>query len=328
MTDSVQITGNYPVLLRQKSGLYSLDIALGRNGEIGIPMRTIVELYGYTNVGKSTLAYFLSGKLTGNGTVVDCDLENADPEYVKSTLTHAGLKGTGHLIDSTDEKGKPISHEKMLQDMDARFTDDSVGACILDSVGAIQPLAEREGDFGEAFMGKRAKLVAQVSRSLVNTLRNKERPSVAFVINHVHSIIGGHGHTTAGGDTLKFLAAIRIMLWTKEIFADEDEKPIGFLVSGKVEKLRYGAKNRIFSYYIVPEYGVHVGASAMFDCFDFGLAERGTTVKIGKKSLGYIKKEFLEYAAEGKQRKFEPFLEELQKHENSFNVEKVSDAGE
>lgn len=313
MTDTVQITGRYPTLTRKLSGLTSLDIAMGSRGEIGIPMRTILELYGYTNVGKSTLAYYLSGKLTEKGTVVDCDVENADPNYYKAALTHSGLVGTGHLVDSTDEKGKPISHEVMVKDMTNRLWGEEVGASILDSVGALQPLAEREGDYGEAFVGKRAKLVAQISRELSNTLRNKERPSIAIVINHVHQIIGGRGHITAGGDTLKFLSAMRVMIWTEEVFTDDKERPIGFLVSGKLEKLRYGGKGRTFSYYIVPDYGVHIGASAMFDCFNYGLAERGTTVKIGKKSLGYIKKEFLEYAAEGKQRKFAPFHEELSK---------------
>jgi hypothetical protein len=105
------------------------------------------------------------------------------------------------------------------------------------------------------------------------------------------------------------------MIWPQETFTDDNDVPIGFLVSGKLEKLRYGAKGREFTYYIVPGYGVHVGASAMFDCFTLGLAERGTTVKIGKKSLGYIKKEFLEYAATGKSRKFNPFLELLREYE-------------
>jgi RecA/RadA recombinase len=315
---SVEITGNYPAILRKESGLFSLDLALSSRGELGIPMRSIMELYGYTNVGKSTLSYYLAGHLTEKGTVVDCDLENADRKYYQRALVNSGLSGIGHLIDSVDDKKKPIPHEVMLGDMATRFVDEETGACILDSIGAVQPLAEKEGDFGEAFMGKRAKLVAQVSRNLVNSLRNKSRPSVAFIINHVHSVIGGRGHITAGGDTLKYLAAIRIMMWTEEPFADDEEHPIGFLVRGKVEKLRYGGRGREFTFYIVPDYGVHAGASAMFDCFNLELAERGTTVKIGKKSLGYIKKEFLEYAAEGKQRKFAPFQEELEKYKAKF----------
>ena len=314
----VEITGSYPSVERKLSGLFSLDLALSSRGELGIPMRSILELYGYTNVGKSTLSYYLAGKTTERGTVVDCDLENADRAYFKRTLENSGLVGTGHLIDSIDNKKQPIPHEVMLGDMATRFVDNEVGACIIDSIGAVQPIAEKEGDFGEAFMGKRAKLVAQVSRNLVNSLRNKERPSVAFVINHVHAVIGGRGHITAGGDTLKYLAAVRIFMWPEEAFTDENDNPIGFLVHGKIEKLRYGGKNREFTFYIVPDFGVHAGASAMFDCFSLGLAERGTTVKIGKKGLGYINKDFLRYAAEGKQRKFAPFVEALEEYKMGF----------
>jgi len=93
-------------------------------------------------------------------------------------------------------------------------------------------------------MGKRAKLVAQVSRSLTNSVRNKAEPSVAIVINHVHGIMGGRGHTTAGGETLKYLSAIRIMIWPAETFpvSENDTKPLGFYVNGKIEKLRYGGR--------------------------------------------------------------------------------------
>ncbi len=168
-------------------------------------------------------------------------------------------------------------------------------------------------------MGRRAKLVAQFARSLGANLRVKDRPSIAIIINHVHSVIGGRGHTTAGGESLKFLSASRVMIWSQEKFLQEEDSgdfPIGFLVSGKLEKLRFGGPGREFQYYIVPGYGVHAGASAMFDCFNLGLAKRDTTIKIDGKSLGYLKKDFLNYAYDGKHRKFEPFHELLQKYED------------
>ena len=315
----VNVLGNYPSITRQRSGLFSLDLALGSRGELGVPMRTIIELYGYTNVGKSTLSYFLSSKLTGKGDTVICDLENADRDYIKTTAESAGLDGDVHLIDAIDEKGGFIPHEEMLGNLTVKFSEDKVGAAIVDSVGAIQPIAEAEGDFGEAFMGKRAKLVAQVSRSLTNLVRNKTRPSVAIVVNHVHGIMGGKGHTTAGGDTLKYLAAVRMMIWPGITYtvSDEDLKPLGFYVSGKIEKLRYGGRGREFSFYIVPQYGVHEGASALMDCLNLGIAESKAVVKMGDKSFGYLKKDLLTYAYEGKQRKFEPFVEALAEYEKT-----------
>lgn len=323
----VEVIGNYKSISRQRSGLFSLDLALANRGDLGVPMRTIMEVYGYSNVGKSTLSYYLGGVLTGKGNYTICDVENADREYIRRTAEHSGMDGVVKLTDSFDDKGKPISHEDMLMDMANDLYSEKVGAVVLDSVGMIQPIAEASGEFGEAFMGKRAKLIAQMSRSLVNSLRNKTRPSIAIIINHVHSVMGGRGHTTAGGETLRYATAMRMMLWPTETLtiSDDDPTPLGFLVGGKVEKLRYGGRGRGFQFYIVPDYGVHVGASAMFDCFNLGIAERSTTVKLDGKSLGYLKKDLLTYAADGKQRKFDPFIEALAEYEKTMLM-KLEDA--
>jgi len=79
----VNVLGNYSSITRKRSGLFSLDMALGSRGEFGVPMRTIIELYGYSNTGKSTLSYYLAGALTGKGNVAICDLENADRNISK-----------------------------------------------------------------------------------------------------------------------------------------------------------------------------------------------------------------------------------------------------
>jgi energy-coupling factor transporter ATP-binding protein EcfA2 len=287
------------------------------------------EIYGYPNSGKSTLCYYLAGVLSPQPEITVCDLENLDTKYLKTSIGASGWKGKIKIVDSTDEKNKFRSHEDMLTDMILNLNTTS-GSSILDSVGAIQPIAEATGDLGEANMGKRAKLVGQVARALAGVVRNTEHPKVAFVINHVHQIIGGRGHVTAGGVVLTFMSAVRIMIWGKEQFmVNEDtkkERPIGFLVEGKTEKLRFGGRGRTFSYYIVPGIGVHPGASAMFDCFNYGLAERGTTVKMDGKSMGYIKKEFLDYAESGKVRKFDPFIESLQKYQETELKWGVEDA--
>ena len=322
---TVKIEGSYPVISRKSTGLFSLDWAVASRGVSGFPLRTITELYGHPNVGKSTLAYYLAGMLS-EGSIHLCDFEQADLDYVRKTMEHSGYKGTVKVSDVTDPKGRPTSHEEMLNEMAAALYNDDVSSCIVDSVGGIQPIAEREGDFGEAHMGKRAKLVAQVSRSLSNALRIKTTPSCAFVINHVHGIMGGRGHTTAGGDTLKFLAAVRIMMWTEKVWRINDESDsdvLGFQVKGQLEKLRYGGRGKTFKFYIVPGYGVHTGVSAMFDCFDYELAEQGTTVKVNGKSLGYIRKDFLTYAVDGRQRKFDVFRDKLAEQQKKMEREDV-----
>lgn len=214
-------------------------------------------------------------------------------------------------------------------DMVKSIREPGTKAVILDSVGAVQSNEEQAGEFGQAFMGKRAKLMNQVARALSGAVRNKEEPSVALIINHAMGILGaGKGHTTPGGDGIKFMAAVRLMLWKGETHRLKDDDPnsiLGYSVGGQVEKLRYGGGGRQFAFYIVPGYGVHPGVSAMFDCFEYGLAERGATVKIEGKSVGYLKKDLLAYAAAGKTRKFEPFQELIANHENELVKEDAYD---
>lgn len=326
--NNVSVEGNYPTLTRQRTGLFSLDMALRDGGKIGIPLRTILELYGYPNCGKSTLAYYLSGKITGKGRVSNCDVEFCDREYVATCLQNAGMEGTVKLIDPTDSKGKPRFHEDMLAENARDLYDEEYGASILDSIGLVMPNVEmdvvlnpKEEDLGQAFMGKRAKLIGQYSRALQLALRNKQRPSLGIIISHVHGIMGGHGHTSAGGETKGYAAAVRIMLWPQETYwADEKTKqdPIGFRVSGQIEKLRYGGRGRKFSFYIVPGYGVHEGASALFDCLDYGWADSKTIVKIGERKFGYLRADLLMAAADGNTRRFNAFQEEISLRENEL----------
>jgi RecA/RadA recombinase len=286
-------------------------------------MRTVYEIYGYQGSGKSTLCYYLLGKLNETKDAVICDLENLDMAYLNSAIGASGYEHDVHVVDSVDEKRKPRSHEDMLSDM-VQGVSAGAGASLLDSVGAIQPMAEAAGDFGEAFMGKRAKLVAQVSRALSNLVRNSAHLSNAYVINHVHQIIGGRGHTTAGGETLKYMAGVRMMIWAGETFWNDTANPehiIGYCAKGKTEKMRFGGKGREFQYYIVPGFGVHAGATALFDCVELGLVDRGNTLKVDGKSLGYLKKDYLDHANSGKSRKFDVFFELLENYEKNMKWE-------
>jgi RecA/RadA recombinase len=331
-TDGITVSGAYPTLERCRTGLFSLDYALANlaRGELGLPMRNIVMLSGYQGIGKSTLAYYLAGKAAKEGTISVCDLEMLDRNYIPFAVATSGFKGDIRLVDSYDEKQRPIPHESMMMNMAASLASEEVGASVMDSVSAIQPIAEAAGDFGEAFMGKRAKLVAQVARALSNALRNKERASSAFVINHAYQVIGGHGHTTAGGIVLPALCGVIVHMWTKEVFMsgekdDPENRPLGFLVGGQVEKLRFGGKGRMFQFYIVPGFGVHPGVTAMFDAFAYGFAERGSRVKMNDKSFGYLKSDLLTYAAEGKSRKFTPFVDALRGYADDIEKGNVDD---
>ena len=326
----VKVTGRYPALIRVKTGLFSFDYALSHKGNLGLPMRVFAELYGYTNSGKSTLAYFLAGKVASEmqkKEILVADLELADvQDYVPHAMGMSGFKGEVKMMDLTDEKtNKPLPHEKILMKLvkGLHFGDD-VGAIIWDSIGATQSrvafeeLFSAKGEFGQAHMGRKPFLVGQVVDAISTTLGTKSYPATAIGINHVHQVIGGRGHTTPGGERKGYLAGVRLMLWTGEIFREDDEDDtspvLGFHVKGQVEKLRFGGRGRKFGFYIVPGFGVHTGVSAMFDAFQFGLAERGARVKLDGKNLGFLKKDLLSYAAEGKRRKFYPFEDAMARY--------------
>lgn len=297
-------------ITRKSTGLYSLDMALSSAGNGGLPMRNMVEVYGNTHVGKSTLTYYLSGVIAERGVIELCDLEGLDPVYLRNVLLNCGFRGHVKVINDVD-KGKPRKHADMVNEMAGDFLNDpTANVTILDSVGAFIPTAESEGDIGEAFMGRRAQTLAQYARRMVSHLKAKEQDGTAFVVNHVHSIIGGQGHITAGGDTIKNLSTVRIMLWQKQVVKAGDDI-IGYWVGGKLEKLRYGGKGRGFQFILIPDYGISRELSAMFDCFEYGLAERSTHVKIRDKSFGFLSKLF-ESAKDGKKDKFDPFFELLQ----------------
>jgi len=329
----VDVIGRYPLLERRRTGLFSLDMALRNVDKLGLPLRTITEIYGYTNAGKSTLAYFLAGKVAQENRIAICDLEFCDREYVRVCMEHSGFNGVVALQDFSDDKGKPITHERMLLMTARELHDEGCKAIIMDSIGAVQPNVEKnvlmddkEKELGQAFMGKRAKLVGQFARALTDALRTKDAASSAFVINHVHSIIGGMGHVTAGGDTLKYMAAVRLMIWPDTTYYVDPSAPtdvLGFLVSGQVEKLRYGGRGKKFRFYIVPGYGVHTGATAMFDCLKYGLATSDAKVKIGDKSIGYLRADLLKAAAQGNTRKFAQFEEELASAEERILINEV-----
>lgn len=333
----MEVKGRYPLIGRKSTGIFSMDMAVRDRNKLGWPTRTITELYGYPNVGKSTLAYYLAAKLSDGKDIALCDLEMLDREYIISAMTAAGFDGTVKLSDAADDKGKPLGHERMMMEMAWNLSLDTYGAAILDSVGAVMPPMEMEefrekGDkskFGQAFMGRRAFLVSQCARAMQTALRNKEHPSCGFVINHVYEVIGGRGHKTAGGEALKFAAVTRIMLKQYEVWRlsadDTDSEVLGYQVEGTIEKLRFGPRGRKFQFFIVPGYGVHVGASAMLDCINLELVDAGPTVKIDGKSLGYIRKDLLAYAASGKERRFEPFHEVIENYKKELEAKQDYD---
>lgn len=323
----VTVEGSYPTLSRVRTELFSLDAALSHRGSLGLPLRVPIELYGYEGVGKSTLSYYLAGRVAtaqGSGVTI-ADLEAADREYIRRAVAAGGYKGVVKLADLVEPDGKPIPHERVLMVMARDLLFERASAVIWDSVGATRPLSEMEAltapdpkgkaMFGERHMGQGAFLATQVTEALSTALITKKTPSTAIQINHLHPRMGMLGHTTTGGQRIKYLAGVRMMVQRGDVYLLDDDDPnslLGYLVYGKIEKLRYGGGTRKFQYFVVPGFGVHVGVTAMFDALDLGLIEaKGGRIFLDGRNLGWIKKDLLKYALDGHKRKFYPFQERV-----------------
>ena len=182
------------------TGSIGLDIALGIGG---VPKGRIVEIYGPESSGKTTLALHIAAETQKQGgTCAFIDAEHAlDPVYA------------GNLGINLDELviSQPDSGEQALEITDTLVRSGAIDVLIIDSVAALVPKAELEGDMGDSHMGLQARLMSQALRKLTGSI-SKSNCLVIF-INQIRSKIGvmfGSPETTTGGNALKFYASVRL----------------------------------------------------------------------------------------------------------------------
>lgn len=300
---AIPFSGDVPKeVTRIQTGFWSFDRAMrDHNNMRGIPVPSMIEAYGHPGLGKSNFIYSIAARISGDKTVSIADLEGMNPAYLQEILTNIKYKGNIEFVSGD-------SDEKIVDKLNTVLSREDVAVGILDSVGAISPIGEREGDTGEANMGKRAKIMAVFSRKVLYTLRMKKLPSVLFLINHVSQVMGGMGTTTPGGQTEKYLSAVRIHLYQEEKFDDGS-----YVIRGKIEKNRYGFSNTPYTNFkacYLSGWGFHEGLSYVFDCEMLKLAKREKTVKLNGNSYGYISKLFAAAKA-GDTAIFEPFKQAL-----------------
>jgi recombination protein RecA len=181
------------------SGSLSLDIALGG----GIPRGRIVEIYGPESSGKTTVCLHAVAEVQkAGGTAAYVDAEHAlDPAYAK----RLGVNTDSLLIS------QPDSGEQALEVVETLVRSNAVDLIVVDSVAALVPQAEIEGDMGDAHMGLQARLMSQALRKLTGVI-NRSKTTVIFV-NQLRMKIGvmfGNPETTTGGNALKFYASVRM----------------------------------------------------------------------------------------------------------------------
>ncbi|HUD03300.1 MAG TPA: recombinase RecA [Patescibacteria group bacterium] len=181
------------------SGSLGLDIALGG----GIPKGRIVEIYGPESSGKTTLALHAVAEIQKQGgTAAFIDAENAlDPIYAEKI----GVNIKDFLVS------QPDNGEQALEIVETLVRSNAVDLIVVDSVAALVPQAEIEGDMGDAHMGLQARLMSQALRKLTGVI-NRSKCTVIF-INQLRMKIGimfGNPETTTGGNALKFYASVRM----------------------------------------------------------------------------------------------------------------------
>ncbi len=180
------------------SGSLSLDIALGG----GYPKGRIIEIYGPESSGKTTLTLHAIAEMQNQGgTAAFIDAEHAlDPAYAKKL----GVD-TDNLLVSQPDNG-----EQALEICETLVRSNAVDLIVVDSVAALVPQAEIDGDMGDSHMGLQARLMSQALRKLTGII-NKSKATVIF-INQIRMKIGvmfGNPETTTGGNALKFYASVR-----------------------------------------------------------------------------------------------------------------------
>ncbi len=182
------------------TGCLALDIALGIGG---VPRGRIIEIYGPESSGKTTLALHIIAEAQKNaGAAAFVDAEHAlDPAYARVL----GVD-TGNLIISQPDTG-----EQALEIVEALVRSNAIDVIVIDSVAALVPRAEIEGEMGDSHMGLQARLMSQALRKLTGSI-NKSQCVVVF-INQLREKIGvmfGNPETTSGGRALKFYASVRM----------------------------------------------------------------------------------------------------------------------
>ena len=207
------------------TGALSLDIALGIGG---VPRGRIIEIYGPESSGKTTLAlHIIAEAQKMNGEAAFIDAEHAlDPVYAK----HLGVDIDNLLVS------QPDTGEQALEITEALVRSGALDVVVVDSVAALVPKAEIDGEMGDSHMGLQARLMSQALRKLAGAI-NKSKTVLIF-INQLREKIGvmfGNPETTTGGRALKFYASVRMDIRKTEMMK-QDGQVIGNRVRVKVIK--------------------------------------------------------------------------------------------
>ena len=257
------------------SGSLSLDLALGG----GYPKGRIIEIYGPESSGKTTLTLHAIAEIQKQGgTAAFIDAEHAlDPSYARKL----GVDTENLLI------AQPDNGEQALEITETLVRSNAVDLIVVDSVAALTPQAEIDGDMGDAHMGLQARLMSQALRKLTGII-NKSKATVIF-INQIRMKIGvmfGNPETTTGGNALKFYASVRMDIRrTGQIKVGDDI--IGNRTKVKIVKNKIAPPFRLAEFDIMYNEGISKTGDILDLAAQYGVVEKsGAFYKYGGETIG------------------------------------------
>ncbi len=258
------------------TGCLSLDLAFGI---LGVPRGRVIEIFGPESSGKTTLAqHIISEVQKMGGLAAFVDAEHAlDPDYARKI----GVKVDDLLIS------QPDTGEQALDIVETLVRSNAIDVVVVDSVAALTPKAEIEGEMGDSHMGLQARLMSQALRKLTAIISKTK--TVVIFINQVRQKIGvvyGNPETTTGGVALKFYASLRVEV-RRAAQIKIGEQIIGNRVKAKVVKNKVAAPFRTCEFDIMYNEGISLTGDILDVGQEYGVIKRsGNAYAYGEEKLG------------------------------------------